>query len=86
MRELVHTDLPEPVVPAMSTWGSRAMSPTMSWLPMSRPTAKETAERCSLKVRDSITSRMITGETALGWGRCARRLPPGPGRCRRPGS
>ena len=63
IRELVHTDLPEPVVPAMSTWGSLAMSPTISLLPMSRPTAKATGDRCPAKARDSITSRMSTGLT-----------------------
>ena len=29
MMELMHTDLPEPVCPAMSTWGILAMSATM---------------------------------------------------------
>ena len=65
MRELVHTDLPEPVVPAMSTWGSLAMSPTMSLFPMSRPTAKATEDLCWVKARDSMTSRISTGETVL---------------------
>ena len=41
------------------------MSPTISLLPMSRPMAKATAERCSVKVRDSITSRISTGLTVL---------------------
>ena len=63
IRELVHTDLPEPVVPAMSRWGSLAMSPTMSRLLMSRPTAKDTWDLWLVKVRDSITSRMSTGLT-----------------------
>ena len=65
MREVVHTDLPEPVVPAMSRWGSLAMLPTMLRLLMSRPTAKDTLEGLSRNSRESITSRMGTGETSL---------------------
>ena len=60
MSEFVQTDLPEPVVPAMSTCGSFEMSPTIALPPMSLPTAKATRERCSVNVRDSITSRMRT--------------------------
>ena len=44
MMEFMHTDLPEPVVPAISTWGSLAISPTMQLPPMSLPTAKATAD------------------------------------------
>ena len=65
MRELVHTDLPEPVVPAISAWGSRAMSPMTLLPPISRPRAKATADLCSVKSRDSMTSRISTGVTAL---------------------
>jgi len=65
IRELVHTDLPEPVVPAISTWGSRSMSPTMFRPPMSRPRAKATLDLCSVNSRDSITSRISTGVTCL---------------------
>ena len=61
--ELVHTDLPEPVVPAISTWGSLAMSPTMQLPPMSLPTAKATRDLCSAKARESMTSRMRTAVT-----------------------
>ena len=44
IRELVHTDLPEPVVPAISRCGSFAILPTMQFPPMSLPTAKATLE------------------------------------------
>ena len=40
------------------------MSPTMQLPPMSLPTAKATGDLCSVKVRDSTTSRMRTGVTA----------------------
>ena len=65
MRELVHTDLPEPVVPAMSRWGSFAMLPTIQLPPMSLPTAKDTLEVLSRKARESMTSWIYTGETSL---------------------
>ena len=41
MMLFIHTDLPEPVVPAMSIWGSLEMSPTTQAPLMSLPTAKE---------------------------------------------
>ena len=63
MRELVHTDLPEPVVPAMSMWGSLAMLPTTQLPPISLPTAKDTLELLSMKALEPITSRMATGVT-----------------------
>ena len=63
MRELVHTDLPEPVVPAMSRWGSLAMLPTILLPPMSLPTAKDTLEGLSRNSRESMTSWMYTGDT-----------------------
>ena len=65
MRELVHTDLPEPVVPAMSRWGSLAMLPTMQLPPMSLPTAKATLEGWSRNSLESMTSWMWTGLTSL---------------------
>ena len=37
--ELTSTDLPEPVVPAMSTWGIFARSWTMAWPSTSSPMA-----------------------------------------------
>ena len=63
MSELVHTDLPEPVVPAMSIWGSLAMLPTMALPPMSLPTAKDTLDGLSVNSLEPITSRMHTGLT-----------------------
>ena len=65
MRELVQTDLPEPVVPAMSTWGSFAMLPMMHLPEMSLPRAKATLEGFSVKSRVSSTSRMRTLVTCL---------------------
>ena len=52
----MHTDLPEPVVPAMSTCGSFEIFPTMFLPLMSLPTANSV---------DSSTVRMLTGETSL---------------------
>ena len=63
--ELVHTDLPEPVVPAISTWGSFSMSPMTLRPPMSRPRAKAVPDLWSVNSRDSITSRISTGVTCL---------------------
>ena len=77
MRELVHTDLPEPVVPAISTWGSFAMSP------ISLPTAKATADLWPVNSRDSMTSRMRTGVTArLGTSMPTAEILPGTGATR----
>ena len=63
IRELVHTDLPDPVVPAMSIWGILAILPTTQFPAMSLPTAKDTLETLSAKAREPITSRMQTGVT-----------------------
>ena len=65
IRELVHTDLPEPVVPAMSRWGILAIFPTMQFPPMSLPTAKETLEALSVKAVEPMTEWILTGETSL---------------------
>ena len=62
--ELVHTDLPEPVVPAISIWGSLAMLPTTFLPEMSLPTAKATLETWVRNSRESMTSRMGTGVTS----------------------
>ena len=62
---MVHTDLPEPVVPAISTWGSFSILPTMFLPLMSRPTAKAVRDLCSVNSRDSMTSRISTGVTCL---------------------
>ena len=50
-------------MPAISTWGSRSMSPMMFRPPMSRPRAKAVLDLCSTNSRDSITSRISTGVT-----------------------
>ena len=65
MREFVQTDLPEPVVPAMSTCGSFEMLPTMFLPLMSLPTAKAVVDGCCVNSRDSSTVRILTGETSL---------------------
>ena len=59
----MHTDLPEPVVPAMSICGSFAMSPMMRLPPMSLPTAKEMRDLLLRNSGESITSRASTTET-----------------------
>ena len=62
---LVHTDLPDPVVPAISRWGSLPMSPTIACPLMSLPTAKEVLALLLVKVVEPITEWMLTGETTL---------------------
>ena len=61
--ELVQTDLPEPVVPAMSRCGIRAMSPITFRLEMSLPTAKATWDFAFSNSLESMTLRSGTGET-----------------------
>ena len=56
MRELVQTDLPEPVVPAISRWGSLAMLPTIQLPPMSFPRAKATLESWPWRLTETIHS------------------------------
>ena len=85
IRELVHTDLPEPVVPAMSKWGSFAMLPTMHLPPMSLPTAKDTLEGLSWNSEELSTVRMFTGETSLlGTSMPTMEILPGMGAIRTP--
>ena len=62
---LVHTDLPEPVVPAISKWGSLLMSPTMACPLISLPTAKDVLDLLLVKAVEPITEWMLTGETTL---------------------
>ena len=57
MSVFMHTDLPEPVVPAMSMCGSLAMSPTMQLPLMSLPTANEILDLLLRKAGESMTSR-----------------------------
>ena len=60
----MHTDLPDPVVPAMSIWGSLAILPTMGFPLMSLPTAKDTLEALSVK---ALEDRMSRTHTMLLW-------------------
>ena len=55
--EFMHTLLPEPVVPAISMWGSLAMLPTTHSPDMSLPMAKESVLFAFLNCGDSMTSR-----------------------------
>ena len=57
MSEFMQTDLPEPVVPAMSMCGSFAMLPTMQSPPMSLPRAKLSFDFAEVNFGDSIMSR-----------------------------
>ena len=54
--ELIHTDLPEPVVPAISIWGILDMSPTHTSPAASFPSAKQILDLCFLNASESITS------------------------------
>ena len=65
MREFMHTDLPEPVVPAMSIWGSLAILPTMHSPPISLPRAKLSLDLALTNLGDSIMSRRYTVLTIL---------------------
>ena len=56
IRQFMQTDLPLPVVPAISRWGSLAMSPTMGSPPMSLPMAKVRLLLFSRKVGVSMMS------------------------------
>ena len=85
IKELVQTDLPEPVVPAISTWGRRAMLPMMQLPPMSLPTAKATVLGLVVNSLDSITSRIRTAVTALlGTSMPTAEILPGMGAIRTP--
>ena len=57
MSEFMHTDLPEPVVPAMSRCGSFDMLPTTGSPPMSLPTANEVTLFAALNLGESMMSR-----------------------------
>ncbi len=56
-REFRHTDLPEPVVPAISIWGSFEILPTIGSPPISLPMAKVRLDAAFLNTGDSIISR-----------------------------
>ena len=65
MSEFMHTDLPEPVVPAMSICGSLEMLPMMQLPPMSLPTANESLDLALRKAGESMISRRQTALTIL---------------------
>ncbi len=65
IRVLMHTDLPEPVAPAISMWGILAMSDTTVCPPMSLPTAKAILEGNSLNSLLSRRSRRATAMVSL---------------------
>ena len=65
MSEFMHTDLPEPVVPAMSMCGSLAILPMMQLPPMSLPTANESLDLALRNAGESIISRRHTALTIL---------------------
>ncbi len=65
MSEFMHTDLPDPVVPAMSICGSLEMLPMMQLPPMSLPTAKDSFDFALRKSGVSMMSRRQTVLTTL---------------------
>ena len=64
MIEFMQTDLPEPVVPAISIWGNFAILPIIQLPPISLPTAKEDLDFALWNSLESITSRRETVFTA----------------------
>ena len=60
IRVLIHTDLPEPVAPAISIWGILAISATTVLPAISLPTAKAMLELNSLNSLLSKRSRSAT--------------------------
>ncbi len=63
--ELMQTDLPLPVAPAIRTWGILAMSPTATPPVMSFPRAMVRGLAAFWKVGESSISRMLTMATIL---------------------
>ena len=61
MMQLMHTDLPEPVVPATSIWGMSARSAVITLPVMSLPRANTSEPLAFLKLSLSNTSRSSTG-------------------------
>ena len=62
---LIHTDLPEPVAPAISTCGIFAISEIIIWPPMSRPAANAIFDSVFLNSLDSISSLKYTAVDSL---------------------
>ena len=65
MMERVQTDLPEPVVPAMMTWGIFAISPSIILPVISFPTANVSLLFESLNSGEDIISRRVTMSFAV---------------------
>ena len=83
--EFMHTDLPEPVVPAISIWGILAMLPTMQLPPMSLPTEKEDFPLARANSGESMTSRRDTVVTVrLGTSMPTMEILPGTAAIRTP--
>ena len=59
--ELMQTDFPEPVAPAISRCGMSRRSATMLFPEMSFPTTNSTIDDASLNSSDSMRSRISTG-------------------------
>ena len=62
---LIHSDLPEPVAPAIRRCGILAISVAMTCPLISLPTANATLDLRFLKLSDSISSRNATIEFSL---------------------
>ena len=60
IRVLIHTDLPEPVAPAIRRWGILAISVTTTCPPISLPTAKARRDLWFLKESESRSSLKYT--------------------------
>ena len=60
MMEFMHTDLPEPVAPAISTWGILPISATFTAPAMSLPSATVSGLAAVRKVSEPSSSRMPT--------------------------
>ncbi len=65
MMPLTQTDLPEPVVPAMSTWGMAARSAPMGCPATFWPSPTRSGDFMRPYSADSITSRSETSALAL---------------------
>ena len=63
--ELMQTDFPEPVEPAISRWGIFPMSAIAMFPAMSRPSAADKWLSESRNTSESMISRMVTAEITL---------------------
>ena len=65
IKELMHTDLPEPVEPAISRWGIFAKSVRVTCPAISRPRVTVSLLFAKRKLLDSTSSRILTTLTTL---------------------